>query len=174
MWIAFGASITLVAFVAYVAAQQHIRSDANHPQVELARTAAANLDAGASPQSVVPLTAIDIANSESPYLMVVASDGNLLATSATLDGSPTAPPSGVFDYVRDHGEDVITWQPAPGVRSAIVVDSFRGGFVVAGRSLKSAEDDEATLTRWALAGWLLAVVAVAVFALLRERPSRSN
>jgi hypothetical protein len=69
-----------------------------------------------------------------------------------------SPPSGVFAYVRDHGEDMISWQPAAGVRSAIVVDSFYGGFVVAGRSLTGTERAESALGLWAIFGWAAAVL----------------
>src|SRR5690349_6702809 len=108
----------------------------------MARDVAGKLNAGADPQSVVSGAPIDIASSADSYLIVVDSNGAVLASSAQLDGRAVIPPSGVFAYVHDHGEDVISWQPAAGVRSAIVVDSYRGGYVVAGRSLTGTEQAE--------------------------------
>ncbi len=54
---------------------------------------------------------LDIASSSDTYLIVVDSNGALLASSAQLEGRAVSPPSGVFAYVRDHGEDMISWQP---------------------------------------------------------------
>jgi hypothetical protein len=102
----------------------------------------------------------------------VGSTGALLATSAQLDGTSVVPPTGVFAYVRDHGEDVISWQPAAGVRSAIVIDSFRGGYVVAGRSLTWTEQAEGALGLWAVIGWAAAVMLAGGVALLVERLRR--
>lgn len=148
----------MAAFVAFVVAQQQLRSAANHPQAEIARKTAATLNGGANPQSVVSSAPVDIARSPDTYLIVVDSDGALLASSALLHGKAVIPPQGVFAYVRDHGEDMISWQPAAGVRSAIVVDSFHGGFVVAGRSLTSTEQAESALGLWALFGWAAGVL----------------
>lgn len=68
--------------------------------------------------------------------------GGPIAGSGTLDGKlPTLPP-GVFDFTRQNGQDGITWQPQPDVRSAIVVVHYNGlqsGFVLAGRSLREVE-----------------------------------
>jgi len=169
LWVVVAGFATVITFLVFVAFQQHLRSDANHPQVEMVRAAASRLTAGGSPQSVVPATPIDIGTSTDTYLIVVDSNGTVLATSAHLGGSLVVPPSGVFGYVRDHGEDVISWQPAPGVRSAIVVDAFQGGFVVAGRSLRSTEDQEDSLGHWALGVWVAALIATGGLALLVTR-----
>jgi len=59
-----------------------------------------------------------------------------------LSGSTPVPPLGVFDSVRSRGEDRITWQPAPGVRSAAVITHYQQGFVLVGRSLRLVEQRE--------------------------------
>ena len=169
LWILMAGLITVAAFVAFVVVQQQLRGAANHPQIEMAREAAAKLNAGANTESVVSGAAIDLASSADPYLIVVDSNGALLASSAQLDGRAVIPPSGVFAYVRDHGEDVISWQPAPGVRSAIVVDSFRGGYVVAGRSLTGTEQAESALGLWAIFGWAAAVLLAGGLSLVVQR-----
>jgi hypothetical protein len=169
LWIVFGGLATVAALMSFVGVQQVLRRAADHPQIEIARAAADKLSAGASPQSVVTGTPINIASSSDTYLIVVDSTGALLATSAQLDGSSVIPPTGVFTYVRDQGEDVISWQPAAGVRSAIVIDSFRGGYVVAGRSLTWTEQAESALGVWAVIGWAAAVMLGGGLALLVER-----
>jgi len=158
IWIVLSGLLTLGALAGYAVVQQALRTAADHPQVEMARAAAARLSAGASPQSVVPSSPIDIGSSSATYLIVLDPSGTPLASSALLNGSAVTPPSGVFAYVRDRGEDMISWQPAPGVRSAIVVDSFSGGYVVAGRSLQWTEQAESELGFWAIGAWVVAMV----------------
>lgn len=127
-----------VAGVAGVALQA-LGQPANHPQAEMAQSAVSRLNAGESPNAVVPSGKVDIAQSTKPYLIVVDGQRSVLASSASLGGQVVLPPSGVFDYVSSHGEDRVTWTPAGGVRSWIVVDSFRGGYVIAGRSPADGE-----------------------------------
>ena len=56
------------------------------------------------------------------------------------------------------------------MRHAIVVDRYRGGFVVAGRSLSVVEQNEDTLLRWVVIGWLAGLAVVAGgWALLHRR-----
>ena len=169
LWILLSGLVTVAAFVAFIVVQQQLRSAANHPQVEMAREAASKLNAGANPRSVVNVGPVDIASSSDTYLLVVDSNGALLASSAQLDGRAVIPPSGVFAYVRDHGEDIISWQPAAGVRSAIVVDSFGGGYVVAGRSLSGTEQAESALGLWAIVGWAAAVLLAGGLSLVVQR-----
>lgn len=161
--------VTVATFVGFIFVQQQLRGAANHPQVEMAREAAGKLNAGANPQSLVSGGPVDIASSSDTYLIVVDSNGALLASSAQLHGSAVIRPSGVFAYVRDHGEDTISWQPAAGVRSAIVVDSYHGGYVVAGRSLSGTEQAESALGVWAIFGWAAAMLVAGGLSFVVQR-----
>jgi hypothetical protein len=169
VWIAVVAASTILFGGGYVVAQQAVRHAADHPQIEMARDAVDKLAAGASPESVLPAKSIDLARSQEPYLIVIDQLGRVLASSARLGGVTVVPPSGVFDYVRSHGEDTVSWQPAPGVRSAIVVDAFEGGFVVAGRSLQDTENLESNLLLWAIGGWAVSMLVLGGLAALRLR-----
>ena len=51
-----------------------------------------------------------------------------------------------------------------GVRAATVVVGFRGGWLVAGRSLRLVEERADHLLSLALAGWLAALVGTALVA----------
>jgi hypothetical protein len=174
LWVLLSCIASVLAFAAFVVVQQQLRGAANHPQVEMAQEAAGKLNAGSDPQSVVNGGPVDIASSPDNYLIVVDSNGALIATSAQLEGRAVIPPSGVFAYVRDHGEDMISWQPAAGVRSAIVVDSFHGGYVVAGRSLTGTEQAESALGLWAVFGWAAAVLLAGGLSLMVQRARWSS
>jgi len=106
-----------------------------------------------------------LATSLQPYVLVFDNDKNLIAENAQLNGqAPPFPPS-VFDSARSRGQDRITWQPAPGVRSAVVVQPWRGGFVVVGRSLRLVEERIDQLQLLIGFGWLVTLGSTAVAAL---------
>ncbi|HET9780301.1 MAG TPA: hypothetical protein VFR33_00855 [Candidatus Dormibacteraeota bacterium] len=122
---------------------------ANHPQTEMARSAVSQLESGASPRTVVPSRVVDIGTSTDPYVIVTDSHHNVVASSASLSGALVLPPPGVFDSVLKNGEDKLTWQPTPSVRTWIVVDSYKAGFVIAGRSPSHGEQSEYLIVLWA-------------------------
>jgi hypothetical protein len=174
-WILMAVIITGLSGLIYVAVQQDIRYAADDPQIQMAEDTAAKLADDQQVQNVVPSEKIDIAKSLAPYIIVFDTTGKPIASSALLNGQiPTIPP-GVFDYVRQHGEDRITWQPQPGVRSAIVVTQFQGpnsGFVLAGRSLREVEIREDDILKIVLSGWIVILVVsllatAIIFRLLR-------
>jgi hypothetical protein len=164
-WIPLAALIVLLTGMIYVATQQSYRSGANDPQVQMATDAVNALQRGAAPQDLVTTNKIDIAESLAPYLAIYDSNHQIVASSATLHGESLAPPSGVFDNAQTNGMNVLTWQPEAGVRSAIVVKSYPGGFVLAGRSLQSVEERETSLEQILLIGGLatLALTFAAIF-----------
>ena len=136
-WLPLAVLATLLTGLAYVVGQQALRQSANDPQVQMAEDAAVALSAGQSAQAVTPQAAVDMARSLAPYLIVYGDDGKMLAASVQLGGqAPPPPPAGVFDYVREHGLERVTWQPRSDVRVATIVIRYSGttnGFVVAGR-----------------------------------------
>jgi hypothetical protein len=144
-WLVMAVMITGLVGLCYGAVQQDLRQSANDPQIQMAEDIAAKLTDGLPLQSVVPSEKVDIAKSLAPYIIVFDATRKPIASSAQLDGQiPTLPP-GVPDYVRQNGENRITWQPQIGVRSAIVVTQFKGsnsGFVLVGRSLREVENRE--------------------------------
>jgi hypothetical protein len=161
VWLALAFVATGIGGVVYLVGQHNIRSGADHPQVELAKNDAARLDAGAQLSEVVPPAAIDMATSPDAFVIVYDSSGRPLAGSATLDGQTPVPPTGVFHSARQSGLDKITWQPRPGVRSAISVVPYRNGYVLSGRSLRIPEQQEDLLLRDVFLAWLFALAACA-------------
>jgi len=166
VWVPIAVAVTGLAALVYVAVQQDLRQGANDPQVQLVEDAAARLDAGAGPNAVVPSDMVDIATSLAPYVVVFDAGGAELASSAVLHDGTLPFPRSVFDAVRNRREDVITWQPEPGVRSAVVVEAWRGGFVLAGRSLRLVEDRENKVMLISAGMWLLTLGASAVASLV--------
>ena len=168
--------VTGLSGLTYTAIQQDLRQSADDPQIQMAEDTAAKLADGQQLQNVVPSEKVDIATSLAPYIIVFDASGKPIASSALLDGQTPTIPSGVFDYVRQHGEDRITWSPQSGVRSAIVVTQFHGpnpGFVLAGRSLREVEIREDNILKIIFAGWIAILVVTflataLIFRLLRN------
>ena len=170
-WLPLSVVITLLSGLVYGAGQQVLRWAANDPQIQMAEDAANALTNGQAPQTVVPAASVDIASSLAPYLVVFDDAGKPVASSGLLHGQPPTLPSGVFDYVRQHGEDRITWQPEPGVRSATVITRVSGsrpGFVLAGRSLREVEQRESQLELIVGLGWLGTLFAALIAVSLCE------
>jgi hypothetical protein len=143
--------------------QQDLRQGGDDPQHQLAEDAVARLDAGDPPSAVVNGPTVDLATSLAPFVAIYDSSGNVLASNGALDGEAPVPPRGVLATAAQSGIDRVTWQPRPGVRSAIVVLRWAGGTVLAGRSLRRVEEIEANIERLALAG-AVALTAVAAVA----------
>ena len=161
-WLPIAILATGLAWLPYAVAQQVLRQSANDPQIQMAQDSAAKLENGQSIQQVVPSEKVDIAKSLAPYIIVFDANGKPLASSAQLNGQTPTIPAGVFDDVRQTGEDRITWQPQPDVRSAIVVTQFKGatsGFVLAGRSLREVEIRESNMMQISLIAWPMLLIA---------------
>jgi hypothetical protein len=139
------AILTFLALSTYTVFQQKLRLDANHPQVELAQAAAERLENGNPIADVIPPSPVDVKTSLDPFIIVYNNEGKPVLSTGYLNGAIPPLPKGVLDFTRAHHEDKITWQPQPGVRIAAVVESYSGGFVLAGRSLRVVEQHEMAL-----------------------------
>ena len=161
-WLPLAAAITLFCGLLYTVAQQSYRMDANDPQIQMAEDTARALQSGGTAGLLVPSEKIDIAQSLAPYLIIYGSNGQPVVSNALLHGQIPTIPAGIFDYTRKNGEDRVSWQPEPGVRSAAVivpVSGGKGGFVLAGRSLREVEIRESNLTYMVEIGWLVTILA---------------
>ncbi|WP_456846442.1 hypothetical protein [Cellulomonas sp. P5_C6] len=167
LWIPAAAAVTVAAALGYGVGQNVLRSSANDPQVQLSSDAAARLSAGDSPASVTGGPTVDLATDLGAAVTVVARDGAILASGSRLDGEPAAPPQGALDAATAH-QNVVTWQPRPGVRMAAVITAWSSpqgsGTVVATRSLRPVEQRVDQLTALVAAGWLAGLAATAVAA----------
>lgn len=137
---------TVLGLALCVIPQQVLRMGANDPQIQMATDLAAKLEAGTTAASAIPTGNVDMAWSLAPFVIVYDDAGRTVAGQVTLEGTIPAPPAGVFDYVRTHSEERVSWQPAlggaRGVRIAAVVERVSGaqpGFVLAGRSMREVQ-----------------------------------
>lgn len=120
------------------------------------------LDTGTAPAAVAGPSTVDVGRSLAPFIVVFDETGRPLASSGHLDGAEPTPPKGVLDHAAAGQPNRLTWQPADGVRIATVTARWRGGTVMAGRSLREVErlEDRALLATGAgMAATLLALAA---------------
>ena len=152
---------TVLGLALYTIPQQVLRQGANDPQIALAGDLAARLEHGVASAEAVPAGSVDIARSLSPFVIAYDDQGQPLVSQARLNGQTPTPPKGVFDYVRQHGEERISWQPMLGnqhsVRIAAVVQRVNGahpGFVLAGRNMREVEAREQQVGHMAGLAWI--------------------
>lgn len=178
---------SVLALALYLIPQQVMRNGANDPQIEMATNLAARLGrfgvAGGLQQGAGNNgSVVDMAHSLSPFVIVYNDRGQVLGSTGQLDGQTPVPPAGVFNSVRVHGEERVTWRPGGGPRIAAVVERVNGrepGFVLAGRSLREVQARIDHVRNLAGLTWLgmLALIAVGTFALgsmTRQKPSRTT
>ena len=174
-WLPIAIATAGLCALVYLTVQQSMRMGANDPQIQMAEDAASSLNTGASVDSVVPSTKVEIANSLAPFVIVFDESGKVLASSATLHGAVPAYPAGVLDYVRKNGQDRVTWQPEAGVRMATVVTPYKSGFVMTGRSLTEIEKRESqveSLSGLAMLGiWATTLIVIALGELFGRQKS---
>lgn len=164
-WFAYASAITLVCGIVYITVQQSYSMSANDPQFQIAEDAANALSKGADPKTLVGPAPIEISQSLAAYLVIYDSSGNMIASGASLDGSPLKIPKGVVDYVTKNGKDAATWQPEPGVRQAMVgirSSAGKGYIAFAGRSLRMVEEHIKILGEQVAFGWFLSLIGMAV------------
>ncbi len=170
---------TGVALALYAIPQQVLRNGANDPQIQLATDTVARLEDGAAPSEAVQAGNVDMARSLAPFVIAYNDQGQPLASQAKLNSGVPAPPAGVFDYVRQHGEERVSWQPilgkTRGVRIAAVVERVNGphpGFVLAGRSLREVEAREAQVEQMAGLTWIGMLTLIIIGTLVYGRLTR--
>jgi hypothetical protein len=158
LWLPSAGVATVLAFALYVGVQQAQRADADDPQVQMARDAAAALSNGAAASDVVGSGNVDIEQSLAPWVVVYDAGGNAVASSGSFRGRPPVIPDQARADAAD-GERAFTWQPTDGLRLATVVEPYAGGTVVAARSMQLVEERETRTLAIAVAAWLAAAAA---------------
>jgi hypothetical protein len=137
---------------------------ANDPQIQIVEDISTQLAQGQNPQAFIPPTKVELSKSLATYIMLFDKNGKLIGSSVTLDGKDPILPQGVFTSTKKNptSETRFTWQPRSGIRSAVVLDYYKGpmpGFVLIGRSIKEVETRETNLEYIVLAGWIFTMLA---------------
>jgi hypothetical protein len=176
IWLAVVGAATLVLGAAYAMNLQSVRRSADDLPFAVSQAAKAQISKGAAPESVVPNANVNIRQNNNPFIIVTDDKAQLLAGSAFLDDRVPLPPKGVFDYTKAKGIDVVTWEPASGVRLATVVTTYKTpsnveGFIITGQSLRQAAYRIKTSTLIISAAWL-AVVAWTTLVVLLPRAGK--
>lgn len=158
LWLPLALITTLLSGLIFNTVRQSIRQAADDPQIEMAEDTAAALNAGVRPQSIIPAGRINIAQSLAPYLIIYNQSRYPLISSGVLDDRIPVPPSTAFKEAASNGKNRITWEPKPGVRSAVTIVPYQGnppGYVLAGRSLREVEKREQQIYETVFWGWLI-------------------
>jgi len=167
IWIPIAISITALCLLVYASVQQNYRQSANDPQIQISEDLANNLNNGKNIDLLVSKEKIDISKSLAIYVMVFDNNGNVLSSSAILEGKDPKVPVGVLSYAKKYNQDRLTWQPKENVRSAIVVTKYNSGYVLVGRSIREIEKREDQIFVQAELIWvgtmLATLIAVLVF-----------
>jgi hypothetical protein len=167
-WLPVAVVATVLAGTSYAITQHVIRSSADDAPRALSTGAAYSLSRGAAPAAVASGGPVDLGIGLGPFLIVYGADGRVTASTARLEGVTPVVPVGVLAEARQHGSDRITWQPRDGVREAVVAIPWQSpddhGVVVAGASLRPAEERATQVLLIVLAGWLAAMIGSAVMA----------
>jgi len=168
-----GLVLTLMGGSASATFQQMLRRGANQPQIQMAASYAAEIESGVKPEQAIPRNNIDLERSLEPFAIFYNDQGMPTTSNGHLNQLIPSPPRGVFNYLRIHDTDTITWQPQPNVRIAAVMRRVSGptpGFILAGRSLRMVEEQESLFWRIVFMGWFLLIfLLVAGAALLSRR-----
>lgn len=141
--------------------QQILRQSANDPQIQLVE------------DGTVPQESINIIHSLAPFVVIYDSSGRSQFGNGYFNNQLAQLPQGIFAYVKEHGQDRITWQPQTSLRYAIVVARKDGGFIMAGRSLREVEAREQKLMEMVGLAWIVAMAGFS-FALLVAQISKKK
>jgi hypothetical protein len=160
--------VTAVFGAVYVSLQQNYRRAANSPQIQIVQDTVNALNHGSVPHWD-PVDQMNIANSQSAFIVIFDASGTPVAGSGILNGKLPQPPLGVFDSVHKYGTESITWQTPGGLRFAAVIAEYHEGYILSARSLIETEKRESALL-WEIGlPWLLAVLILAGYFLRKEK-----
>src|SRR5207302_11145484 len=122
----------------YLSVQQVHRSMANDPQIQLAHDLGSRMSSGLPVETIRPADSIDLEQSLGIFTETFDVSGKPLLSNGFISGRMPQFPRGAIEYVRDHGEDQVTWQPQSNVRVATVIlklNHSTAGYLLVGRSL---------------------------------------
>jgi hypothetical protein len=172
-----GLILTLWGAAAALTFQHMLRRGANQPQTQMADLYASEIASGVKPEEAIPRNHVDLERSLEPFVIFYNDQGVPTTANGYLNQAIPSPPRGVFDYLRTHHTDTISWQPQPNVRIAAVMQRISGlnpGFLLTGRSLRVVEEQESLFWRMVFIGWFILVFLLIAGAALLGRAQRQG
>lgn len=180
LWLITSFVIFVAVSASYMGAQQVLRQSANDPQIQMAEDAQLAMKSGKQYKGFNLLQEnVDISKSLSPFLIFYTGnegdDVHAIGGNVAFEQRPNETefdlPKGVFDRVRNHGEDIITWQAQNGARIAAVIVQAqdKNSFVLVGRNLREVEKRIQNLTVQFVIGFVGAVILDFIVILILER-----
>ncbi len=157
--------VTILTALIYASVQQVYRSSANDPQLQIASDISDQLKKGGIVDKWFSRDTVEISQSLSVFTALYNDKGEPVQSTGVLDGNMPALPKGVFDFARNKGDNVFTWQPERGVRMAMVLRSLKSSpysFVAVGRSLYEIEKREQNLRWMIFIGWILCIGVIVI------------
>jgi hypothetical protein len=161
-WLIIVIIISSFCALTYLVNQHFLRQGANDPQVQIAQDLAKELNSGQN-LTTVANTPVDPSTSLAPFYIIYNSQEQVTVSTGMING---VLPAGVLDYVKNHGEDRITWQPNENTRIAAVVVPYKDGYVLVGRSLKEVEKRVEDLLSLVFDAWVATMLVTTALTLL--------
>ncbi|KFF59783.1 hypothetical protein JF66_08900 [Cryobacterium sp. MLB-32] len=162
--LAIGVAVVLAGSVAlgstYLVAQRLDRERTDVASLQLADAVVGELKSGLT-RTYESLPRVDLATSLHPFVIVFDEQDRAIAGTGFLHGTLGSVPHGTLDTARMVGTHHVSWQPEPGLRFATVQVAVGNVVVLAGQSLKPAEEHTAELGLQLAAAWLSLVITVA-------------
>ncbi len=168
--LAAAALLSTLAILIYAAVQQSYRSAANDPQIQIARDIANDIGLHRAYHDFIN-SMVNPQQSLAPFIQLYDGSGQLILSGNAINQIPFTIPKGVLTIAKQHGENVVTWQPAAGVRLAAVAE-YTGNtdtaYVVAARSLQEVENRERNLRTMVIAAWAVGCCIIAMHGLIQR------
>lgn len=160
MWLPLGVTITILCGLVYGLSQYSLKMSANDPQIQMSEDLAKRLATGENPMLLMPTEIVNLNEGLGTFVIVFDETGQIMSSTARLDGKVRGVPMGVLDHAKRQGQNKVTWMPQPGLRFATVTTAFSGarnGTVLVGRSLRLIEARQRQIESYVLMGCLLAL-----------------
>jgi hypothetical protein len=162
--VTLGLILSFLGGLAAATFQGLLRSGADQPQLQMVDSYVSQMSSGQKPGDVLPPGRVDLQQSLEPFAIFYNDQGEPVSSTGYLNQAIPVPPLGVFNYVRSHSRDKITWQPQRDVRVAAALGRVGGpnpGFVLVGRSLRAVEQQESVFRRMTFTAWFILVALLA-------------
>jgi hypothetical protein len=160
--------ITIIFGTIYGVGQQVLRLTANDPQFAMAEDAAAQLNQGISPGTIVT-TKVDLSYSQAPFILIYDKNGKNVASDTYIGRVPLRDiPYGVLTSITS-GYHAVTWQPEVNLRLAAVAVKADNYYVVGARSLREVERREEVVMWLSGIGWTACLFVLGIYYGLRRK-----